>query len=359
MGDANLFGAGVAKVVATVVTKVAAKAVAAGAGMLALAVVSSLTTGSASGQVRASGAGTPAYVLDRGFFKLPADRPTGSTAGIAIDPDGRSLWVFDRCGASSCVGSTLAPIMHFDARGRLLTSFGANLFVRPHGIHVDTDGNVWVADGEGPDGIDPRRDGKGHQVFEFSPTGEVLMTLGTAGVAGDGPNEFNQPSDVVVAPNGDIFVADGHGGESNARIVKFAPDGTFIATWGRRGTAPGEFNTPHALAIDSRGRLFVGDRGNGRIQIFDQDGRYLDQWSQFGDPSGIYIDDRDMLYVAGSLTGEGAGIRIGSVTDGRVIEYIADPSPGRSSQEGVTVDAAGNIFSSLTVGMALRKYTRR
>lgn len=300
-----------------------------------------------------------AYTIDPAFFELAEGRTIGSTAGIAVDADGRSIWVFDRCGASDCVGSVVAPIMKFDASGRMIESFGAHMFVRPHGLHVDARGNVWVTDGEGPDGEDPRRDGTGHQVFEFSPDGDLLMTLGTAGVAGDGPTEFNQPSAVLVAPNGDIFVADGHGGESNARVVKFAPDGTFIAAWGGRGTAPGEFNTPHALAFDSRGRLFVGDRGNGRIQIFDQDGRYLDQWSQFGDPSGIYIDEHDMLYVAGSLAGEGAGIRIGSVTDGRVIEYIADPSPGRSSQEGVTVDAAGNIYSSLTIGMALRKYTRQ
>ena len=174
------------------------------------------------------------------------------------------------------------------------------MFVRPHGIHVDPEGNVWVTDGEGPDGEDPRRDGKGHQVFKFRPGWRALMTLGKAGVAGDGPDEFNKPSAVFVAPSGDIFVGDGHGGESNARIVKFSRDGTFIKTWGAAGTGPGEFETPHALAMDASGRLFVGDRGNSRIQIFDQDGTFLDEWRQFGRPSGIFIDRNDILYVTDS-----------------------------------------------------------
>ena len=141
------------------------------------------------------------------------------------------------------------------------------------------------------------QDGKGHQVFKFSPDGKVLLTLGKAGVAGNGPDTFNQPSDVVVGANGDIFVADGHGGNSNARIVKFSKDGKFIKTWGKKGFGPGEFDTPHALALDSRGRLFVGDRNNNRIQIFDQDGKFLEEWAQFGRPSGVFIDGNDFVYV--------------------------------------------------------------
>jgi hypothetical protein len=173
------------------------------------------------------------YVMDQDFFKLPPGRPIGSTVTMAVDRDGTSIWVFDRCGAHNCVGSTLAPIQKFDRDGNLVRSFGAGLFNRAHGIHVDFQGNVWVTDDEGPDGEDARRDGKGHQVFKFSQDGELLMTLGTAGVAGDGPDTFNRPSAVYVAPNGDIFVGDGHGGASNARVVKFAADGTFIKAWGR------------------------------------------------------------------------------------------------------------------------------
>jgi streptogramin lyase len=295
------------------------------------------------------------YSRDPGFFKMPEGRPVGSTAGIAIDPDGRSVWIFDRCGASSCVGSDIDPIVYFDATGEVVRSFGAGMFVRPHGIFVDRERNVWVADGEG-------RDGKGHQVFEFSADGELLMTLGEAGVPGTGPNRFNQPSAVLVAPNGDIFVADGHGRESNARIVKFSKDGQYLTEWGRRGEAPGEFNTPHALAMDSQGRLFVGDRGNYRVQIFDQNGNFLDEWKQFGNPSGLYIDDEDVIYVSeiGANPDRGAGwregIRIGSAETGTVTAFIPDDEG--SSQEGVTADVDGNIYSSYTAGMKLERYVR-
>ena len=301
------------------------------------------------------------YLLDQAFFKLPAGRTIGSTAGFAIHPDETSIWVFDRCGANDCVGSELAPIMQFDMDGHHLTSFGANLFVRPHGLHVDSDGNVWVSDGEGPDGEDPRRDGMGHQVFKFSPEGQLLMALGKPGIAGDGPDEFNQPSAVYVAANGDIFVGDGHGGQSNARIVKFDAQGRFIKTWGSQGEGQGQFETPHALAMDSRGLLYVGDRGNALVQVFDQEGSFIRQWSQFGRPSGIYIDRNDILYVTDSSSsarnnpGYERGIRIASVRDGRVTAFIDDPD-ATGTQEGVFADSGGNVYGSLTGGMALRKY---
>ena len=309
-------------------------------------------------------AGINLYSVDQSFLKLPEGREIGSTAGIALDRDGRSIWTFDRCGDNWCVGSDLAPIQKFDASGNFVKSFGAGIFVRPHGIYIDSDGNVWVTDGEGPDGEDPRRDGKGHQVFKFSPDGEFLMALGKAGVAGDGPGEFNKPSAVVVAPNGDIFVGDGHGGDSNARIVKFSKDGAFIKTWGKAGTGPGEFEAPHALAIDSSGRLFVGDRGNARIQIFDQEGVFLQEWSQFARPSGMFIDQNDVLYVTDSSSdaetnsGWKEGIRIGSVTDGKITAFIDDPDPN-GSQEGVVADVNGIVYGSLTGGRAVRKYVER
>jgi sugar lactone lactonase YvrE len=304
------------------------------------------------------------YETIENSFKLPEGRKIGSTAAIHIDRDGTSLWAFERCGAQNCVGSTVAPILKFDASGALVKSFGAGMFIRPHGIHVDRDGNIWVTDGEGPDGKDPARNGKGHQVFKFSPDGKVLMTLGTAGVAGAGPETFNQPSQVLVAPNGDIFVGDGHGGTSNARIVKFANNGRFLKTWGRKGTAPGEFESPHALAMDSRGRLFVADRGNNRLQLFDQEGKFLEEWTQFGRPSGLFIDKDDTVYVADSQSSEQThpgwtkGIRIGSARDGKVVAFIPDPDPA-GSQEGVAADAKGNVYGSLTGGMALRKYIKK
>ncbi len=302
------------------------------------------------------------YRTVENWAKLPEGRPWGSTSAVDIDRDGKSIWVAERCGANSCAGKTDPSILKFDSSGKLVKSFGSGMFIFPHGICVDKDGNVWITDGQGKDGI-------GHQVFKFSPDGKVLLTLGKAGVAGDGPDTFNQPSDVAIAPNGDIFVADGHGGKSNARIVKFTKDGKFIKTWGKLGTAPGEFNTPHALAFDSKGRLFVGDRANNRIQIFDQDGKFLEEWTQFSRPSGIYIDKNDVIYVADSESnanrhpGWKRGIRIGSAKDGSVTAFIPDPAdpppPATSAAEGVAVDAAGNVYGAEVGPKDLKKYVKK
>jgi len=304
------------------------------------------------------------YSIDETFFKLPGGRSIGATSGLAIDPNDSSFWVFDRCGAADCRGSSLAPIMKFDSRGNHLLSFGANLFQRPHGLYVDGDSNVWVTDDVGSRDIDTAGEGKGHQVFKFSPEGELLMTLGKPGIAGVGPDTFNMPSAVLVAPNGDIFVGDGHGPRSNARIVKFNSRGDYLMTWGSFGEGQNQFHTPHALAMDSSGRLFVGDRGNKRVLIFDQTGNFLNEWKQFGRPSGMFIDGNDLLYVADSSSsntpqsnpGFEEGIRVGSVRDGRIILFIED-TDADGSQEGVVADSDGNIYGSLTAGMKLRKYS--
>jgi sugar lactone lactonase YvrE len=299
------------------------------------------------------------YSTVENWAKLPEGRTWGSTAGVALDSHGR-IWVAERCGANSCAGSTLPPILQFDSSGKLLSSFGAGMFVFPHGLYVDKDDNVWVTDGQA-------KDGKGDQVFKFSPSGKVLLTLGKAGVAGDGPDTFNQPSAVIVAPNGDIFVGDGHGGNSNARIVKFTKDGKFIKTWGKRGSDPGEFNVPHTLAFDSRGRLFVGDRANNRIQIFDQDGKFLEIWTQFSRPSGIFIDKHDIIYVADSESsptthpGWKRGMRVGNVKDGSVTAFIPDPQAnptGTSAAEGVAADANGVIYGAEVGPKQLKKYVK-
>jgi len=290
------------------------------------------------------------------WAKLPPGRIWGMAIGVDIDRDGKSVWVFDRCGAKSCTGSTVAPIQKFDPSGKLVTSFGAGMFNWPHGFFVDRDGNVWATDGKAANG-------KGHTVIEFSPDGKVLMTLGTPGVAGNDESHFNAPSDVVVAPNGDIFVADGHGDDTNARIVKFSKDGKFIMAWGHKGTGPGEFDTPHGIAIDSAGRLFVADRPNNRIQIFDQGGKFLAEWKQFGRPSGVFIDKHDMLYVADSQSGEKynkpfqQGIRIGSVNDGKVIAFINNAGTSEMP-EGVAADDEGNVFGGFTANQTVKKFVK-
>jgi streptogramin lyase len=294
-----------------------------------------------------------------GWAKLPDGRKLGQTSAIGIAPDG-NIWIFERCGANSCIGSNVAPIIKLDRSGKYVTSFGAGMFVFPHGLHVDRDGNIWVADADG-------KEDKGHQVVKFSPDGKVLLTLGKAGVAGAGPDTFNRPSAVTTAPNGDIFVADGHGGESNARIVKLSKDGKFIKAWGKKGTANGEFDTPHAIAADSRGRVFVGDRSNNRVQVFDQDGNFVEEWKQFGRPSGIFIDGNDNIYVSDSQStakvnpGVKRGIRIGSTKDGTVKALIPGLGANPETQivgEGLVADAKGNVFWSETAGMTVRKFVK-
>jgi len=312
------------------------------------------------------------YRTVENWAKMPEGRTWGATSAVEIDRDGKSIWVGERCGANTCAGSNLPTILKFDASGKLIKSFGEGMFVFPHGFYVDRDGNVWVTDGIPPGSASPPT-GKGHIVVKFSPEGKVLLTLGKAGVAGDGPDTFNQPSDVTIAPNGDIFVADGHGMNTNARIVKFTKDGKFIKTWGKKGTAPGEFDTPHAIAMDSRGRLFVGDRNNNRIQIFDQDGKFLDEWKQFSRPSGIFIDKNDVIYVTDSESNTRRhpnwkrGIRIGSARDGKVTAFIPDPEPnpdsgpgaGTSAAEGVAADSQGNVYGAEVGPRALKKYVRK
>jgi sugar lactone lactonase YvrE len=316
----------------------------------------------AQGDVAPNNSAPNPYRTIADWAKLPAGRTWGATAGVAVDRHD-NIWVAERCGANTCVGSDLPPILEFNTSGKLLKSFGAGMFVFPHGIAVDKDGNVWVTDGQG-------KDGKGQQIFKFSPDGKVLMTLGKAGVAGDGPDTFNQPSAVAIAPNGDIFVADGHGGNSNARIVKFTKDGKFIRTWGKKGTAPGDFDIPHCLAFDSKGHLYVGDRNNNRIQIFDQDGNYISELKQYSRPSGIFIDKNDTIYVADSESesvsknhyGWKRGIRGGNLKDGSVTAFIPDPvavATGTSSAEGVAVDSKGVIYGAEVGQKDLKKYVRK
>jgi streptogramin lyase len=295
-----------------------------------------------------------------GWAKLPDGRRLGQMSAIDVDPTG-NVWALDRCGANSCAGSKVTPVVKFDPTGKYLTSFGAGLFVFPHGMHVDKDGNVWVTDADG-------KDGKGHQVVKFSPDGRVLLALGKAGVAGNAPDTFNRPSALTTGPNGDIFVADGHGGESNARIMKFSKDGKFVKAWGKKGTAAGEFETLHAIAADSKGRVFVGDRGNSRVQVFDQDGNFIEEWKQFGRPSGIFVDRNDTLYVTDNQSdaktnpGGTRGVRIGSVNDGKVKTFIPGLGGNPQSQsagEAVAADAVGNVYWVETNGMIIRKFVKR
>jgi hypothetical protein len=366
------------------------------------------------------------YKTVENFFQLPAGREWGATSAVDIDRDGRSIWVAERCGGnSSCLANNVDPILKFDASGKLVASFGRGMIVSPHGIHVDRDGNIWVTDyqddvtggrapvggaeaagggrgrgaerggdaagrrgggagrGDAAGGAPAARGGArgatpqpiprpgakmGHQVIKFSPDGKELMRIGKPGGAA-APDCCWQPNDVITNANGDIFVAMSHGG--GGTIMKFDKSGKFIKSWGGTGSAPGQFNTPHSLAFDSQGRLFVADRGNVRLQIFDQEGKFLAETKAFSRLSGIYIDRNDVLYGADSESSETSnkgwlrGIRIGSAKDLKPMYFIPDPAGpeaakgGTSAAEGVAVDAQGNVYGAEVGPTNVRRYVKR
>ncbi|MGH7654516.1 MAG: hypothetical protein ACREN6_07635 [Gemmatimonadaceae bacterium] len=351
-----------------------------------------------------------------GWAKMPEGRTWGSTSAVAIDKDGVSVWVAERCGKNNCVGSTLDPVLHFDKDGKLIKSFGAGMIISPHGIHVDQDGNVWVVDcactvgggrgGRGRGGAAPPvtpapttpPTPKGHQIYKFSPDGKLLMTLGKAGGDSSAAGFFFQPNNLTTAPNGDIWVVEGHGsqaGVSPARVLRFDKTGKLLGQWGTvydptKIDEPYAFNQPHAIAFDSKGRLFIADRGYNRLKIFDPTNmKLLDTWYQFSRISGLWIDAHDNIYAGDSesetvsrnpdgtpsRTDWKRGIRIGSARDGKVVALIPDTwphcqkgqqsteaspcSPSTSSAEGVAVDANGIIYGAEVGQKALKRYEKK
>ena len=331
-------------------------------GLVIVGVVTLLATSSVA--YAQNHAPNPYRTVEGVWAPLPDGREWGSTSLVEVSPDGETIWAVDRCGENTCVGhDDLDVVFQFDKDGNMLKRWGAGMFVWPHGIDVDDDGNVWIADARG-------EGNRGHQVIKFSSDGDVLMRLGTAGVAGRTQSTFDQPNDVLVAPNGDIFVGDGHPADGNNRIVKFSSDGTYLMEWGETGSAPGQFRTPHALAMDSQGLLYVGDRSNRRIQVFEQDGTFVRDFYNFGRASGVAIDGDDNIYVADSESnyrrngGYKRGIRVANISDLRIFAFIPDPEPnqdnsGTSAAEGVAVDNEGNVYGAEVGPRALRKHVKR
>jgi DNA-binding beta-propeller fold protein YncE len=299
------------------------------------------------------------------FAPLPDGRAWGSTAGVTVAADGM-IWAYDRCGANSCAGSPLDPIIAFSPDGKVRRHFGGGLFQMPHGLTVDDAGNVWVTD-------NAAKDGRGMQVYKFSPQGQILMTLGKPG-GGEAPDGFFQPNAVAIASNGDIFVAQGHTARGDkSLILVFSPDGKFIRSFGGKGSGPGELDVPHALAFDARGRLLVGDRNHNRIARFDRDGSYLGEWKQFSRPSAIVVTRDQTIYVGDSESqsryaaayaynpGCEKGIRFGKLEDARVLGLIPDQQPMSvsSTAEGVGVDKEGNVFGAEVGPRDLKKYLKK
>ncbi len=310
-----------------------------------------------------------------GWAKMPEGRPMGAVGDLKMDPVGKHIWAIVRCTAtdkksfgSECLDSDIDPLLKFDLEGNVVKSLAGGMFIWPHGLDVDHEGNVWVTDAIAPKKTPAGK--RGHQVVKFSPDGKVLLTLGYPGVFGSGPDKFDSPSDVAVAMNGDIFVADSHSFDSgNNRVVKFSKDGKFIKAWGKTGYAPGEFRMLHSIAIDMQGRVFVADRGNNRIQIFDPEGNFLTQWTQFGRPSGITFDSKGKIYVTDSESddvqnpGWEMGIRIGDAKTGWVHSFILYPWGDPREVEGtgaefVAVDRDGNLYGGEPRPRRIQKYVQ-
>jgi sugar lactone lactonase YvrE len=279
------------------------------------------------------------YQLVENWAQLPPGMQWGVMSAVDIDSHG-TIYAFKRSEPGQKAGEMSSMVMVIDPHGKFLRSWGEHTFSSAHGLRVLRDGFIWITDKTGD------------QVFKFSPDGELLMTLGKKGVAGDNDSTdaLNGPSDVVIGKNGDIFVSDGE--STNTRVVKFSKDGKFIKCWGTKGSGPGELNLPHNIAMDSEGRLYVADRTNKRIQVFDQDGKYLDQMTQFGAPAAIFITKDDMLYVVAGAPEN--WLTIGT-KDGKVLDKVE----GLNAPHWVAVDSSGAVYVAEVAGQALLKFVKK
>jgi DNA-binding beta-propeller fold protein YncE len=319
-------------------------------------------------KVQPVNSGANPYNVIRDWGRIEG-RAWGGSNGVAIDRDGKTVWATDRCSPGTtpgCFGSNANPVHHFDESGKEIRSFGGGMFVWPHGIHVDRDGNIWVTDARA-------EQNKGSVVVKFSPEGKVLLTLGKAGVRGNPPEALTDPTDVVTDPgNGDVYVAESHTDVTDpnlvGRISVFDKNGKFLRTIGKAGTGPGEFRTPHALEFDSKGRLIVADRHNHRIQILTKDGKFVSEYDDFGRISGLAIDKSDVIYTADSESTERVhpgwqkGIRIGSLKDGKVTIFIPPhktEAPDGAMGEGIAIDAAGNVYTAEATLRGVTKYVKK
>lgn len=266
---------------------------------------------------------------------MPAGWKFGRVSAVATNSAGE-VFVFHR-------GTKADPLIVFDAKGNYLRSWGKGTFGSPHGLRIDKDDNVWVTDTVN------------HQVMKFTGKGELLMTLGTKGVAGADDHTFNRPTDVAFAHDGSFYVSDGYG---NSRVVKFSRDGKYLFAWGRRGTAPGEFNTPHTIVVDSKDTVYVSDRENNRIQIFDRDGKFLRQWTHLGATQGMSMTANDELWIVthrnnienityDTLAGRIMKIDIAS---GRILGAMESPG------HWIHAAANGEIFVGSLTGNVFRWY---
>jgi DNA-binding beta-propeller fold protein YncE len=270
------------------------------------------------------------YRLERGFFKLPEGLSLGAVSGVATHASGNVL-VFHR---------GPRPVLVFDAAGNFVRSFGDGLFDSAHGLRVDPDGNVWATDNAN------------HTVVKFDRAGKVLLTIGERGVAGEDERHFDKPTDVAFAANGDFYVSDGYG---NSRVVKFDRNGNFLLAWGKKGAGEGEFDLPHAVRTDSNGRVYVADRENNRIQVFDSDGKFLRQLAAGVAPFGLFITPDDSIFVA-----DGRAHRVVKLDkDGKSLASWGGGGrePGRFLlPHGICVAPEGAVYIAEITGARVQKF---
>jgi DNA-binding beta-propeller fold protein YncE len=251
------------------------------------------------------------YQVVHGWPKLPEGFALGQTTGVEVNSKNQVV-VFHR-GAR--------PIIVFEAEsGKMIASFGDGLFGSAHGLTVDDNDNIWVTDG--------RR----HTIHKFSPDGKLLMTVGAPDVPGLDGSHFNRPTDVAIAPNGDMYVADGYG---NSMVHKFSPNGELVLSWGAPGGEPGQFTTPHGIWVDGESRVYVADRENNCVQVFDGDGNFITSWGNFYHPMDIWMDKHDIFYVTDQVPRFTVLDR-----DGNILARGRAPNAGH----GIYGDSEGNLY---------------
>ena len=276
------------------------------------------------------------HKLVRDWAQLPKGWNLGECSGVAVDPRD-NVWVFNR---------GPHPVIQFDKKGKILQSWGEGTVEFAHGIRVGPDGNIW--------GVDV----KGHAVLKYSPAGRLLKILGARqGMPGnnDSRDAFNEPTNLVFGPSGDFFISDGY---VNSRVIHFSKDAEYIGHWGRKGTGDGEFDLVHDIVRDKRGRLYVADRTNERVQIFDEGGRFLGKWTDVGAPWGLdYIEREDAIYMCDGLNNRVIKLNLGGQVLGVLGAYGKDPGKFDLAHS-IAVDSEGSIYVAEIRNLRVQKFAR-
>jgi DNA-binding beta-propeller fold protein YncE len=280
------------------------------------------------------------YLAVENGLVLPEGMKMGAPSSVAFDARGHML-VFNR---------GPHPLMEFDAHGSFVRAFGEGMYVRPHGMRLDSQGNIWTTDVAG------------HIVMKMSPAGEVLLTLGTRGQSGNWDEAANshllyEPADIAFAPSGDVLVVQGHG-RGEGRVLRFDKTGRFIKSWGGKGTAPGEFDQPHSILVNQQGQILVADRENRRVQLFDLDGRLLKMWKFAGLPCGLLLGPDGQVYLATGFSGQ--ILRLNG--NGKAVAVMGQPGKGLGEfgeAHYLTISPGGDLYVADTINAVLHKYVRK